>query len=337
MDNWKVTGKWFFSTRTVAILAMVAVLALSACGDSDDADATPTEEPVVEKMTVGLIQGNWSSQMTLTEIANQVITEQLGYETTKLVADVTPGWAAICNEEAHLAVEAWLPSRLAEIQPFIDKGCFEMGGSNFDGGIGWYVPRYLVQGDGALAPGLKSVDQLNDYWELFENPEHPGMGELIGGEVGWIDQPQDISRIKGYDLNYYRSNQGEVVILSLIKSKTLREEPFLTYMWTPHSIFAQVDLVQLEEPNPYVEGECFVEEEPGYTCAHPPFDVHTAVSPVLKTGAPDVYNFINNMSVGGQGVSDIMYQTDILERDFVEVATEWIAEHQAEIDEWIKG
>jgi glycine betaine/proline transport system substrate-binding protein len=333
MDNWKVTGKWFFNMRTVAILALVAVLALGACGDSDDAD----DEPVVEKMTVGLIQGNWSSQMIMTEIADQVISNQLGYETTRLVADVTPGWAAICNEEAHLAVEAWLPSRLPEIQPFIDKGCFEMGGSNFAGSIGWFVPRYMVEGDGAVAPGLKTVADLNDYWELFENPEHPGMGELIGGEVGWIDQPQDISRIAGYDLNYYRSNQGEAVILSLVKSKFLRKDPFLTYLWTPHSIFGEVDLVQLEEPGPYVEGECFVEENVPYQCAHPAFDVHTVLSPALKVGAPDAYNFINNMTFGELGVSDLMYQTDVLERDFVEVASEWIVEHQAEIDEWIKG
>ena len=306
-------------------IAIVAVAGLAACSSED------------EKPVITLLEGNWSSQRIMTAISEIVIEEQLGYETKRLLSDVTPGWAAICKGDADTAVEAWLPSRLPEMQPFIDQGCLELGGTNFPGTIGWFVPRYLVEGPDAKAPNLKSVADLNDYWELFENPENPGKGELIGGEVGWIDQPQDISRIAGYDLNFYRSNQGEAVILTRIKSESLKKDPFLTYLWTPHSIFGEVELVQLEEPGPYVEGECFVEENIPYQCAHPAFDVHTALRTELKDTAPDVYNFIDNMQMGEQTVSELMYQADVLDRDPMEVAQEWVDANQDKIDAWIAG
>jgi glycine betaine/proline transport system substrate-binding protein len=314
------------SLTTLALLAIVAALALAACTGADE-----------DKPTITLIEGNWSSQRIMTEISSQVIANQLGYETEKLLTDITPGWAAICNGDADAAVEAWLPSRLPEIQPFIDQDCLELGGTNFPGTIGWFVPAYVVEGPDAPAPNLKSITDLNDYWELFENPENPGKGELIGGEIGWIDQPQDISRIMGYDLNYYRSNQGEAIILTRIKSAALTEEPLLTYLWTPHSIFGEVDLVQLEEPDTYVEGECFVEEGVPYRCPHPAFDVRTALRPELAESAPDVYNFISNMNFGEQTVSELMYEVDVAGREVVDVATEWIENNQAAIDSWVAG
>ena len=313
-------------TAAVLLMGIVAMAGLAACGGGGGD----------EKPTITLLEGNWTSQRIMTEVSDIVISEQLGYPTARLLSDITPGWAAICNGDADTAVEAWLPSRLPEMQPFLDQGCLELGGTNFPGTIGWFVPKYLVEGANAKAPDLDSVDDLNQYWELFENPEQPGKGELIGGEIGWIDQPQDISRIMGYDLNYYRSNQGEAVILTTIKSSALRERPFLTYLWTPHSIFGEVDLVQLDEPKPYVEGECFVEENVPYQCAHPAFDVRTALSPDLKEKAPDVYNFINNMHFGEQTVSELMYEVDGLDRPIEEVAKEWVEANQAAIDDWIK-
>jgi glycine betaine/proline transport system substrate-binding protein len=315
----------------IAVLAMVLSIVLAACSSDDD-----------EKMTITVIDGNWSSINVQAEIASQIIGDKLGYPTTKLISDVTPGWAALCNKDAHVALEAWLPSRLAEIQPFIDKDCVELGGTNYPGSVRWFVPRYVVEGDAergieAVAPNLRSVSDMNEYWELFENVENPGKGEIVAGMVSWIDQPQDISRIAGYDLNYYRSNQGEAVILARVKAAVLKGEPILFYLWTPHGFFGEVDAITLEEPNPYVEGECFVEENIPYKCAHPAFDIRTVVNADLQDEAEDVYNLITNFSMDGEVVSDMIYQIDSLDRDIVEVAGEWIEAHQSEIDGWIDG
>jgi glycine betaine/proline transport system substrate-binding protein len=325
---------WGFALVSVALVA-----ALAACGGGEE-----------EKPTITIIDGNWTSVNVLGEVAAKVITDQLGYPTERLRTDVTPGWAALCEGDADVAVEAWLPGRLPEIQPFIDQGCVELGGTNFPGGIGWFVPAYVIEGDASrgidpMAPGLKDITDLNEYWELFENPENPGKGEILGGDPGWIDHPDDISRIKGYELNYYRSNQGEAVIQARVKAAVLKGEPILFYLWTPHSFFGEVDTIQIGEPDPYDPAKCFLPLENGephtgelpYRCAHAAYDVRTVIRTEVKETAPDVANLIENMYFSEKGVSDIMYQVDVLERDVAEVVDEWIAAHQSDIDAWIAG
>ncbi|MEX2598763.1 MAG: glycine betaine ABC transporter substrate-binding protein [Dehalococcoidia bacterium] len=309
-------------------MGALALMSLAACGGGDD-------DP-----SIGFIEGNWTSHMIATEIIEQVVRDQLSYLTHRVPLSITPGWAALCNEEVDIGAEAWLPSRLPEIQPFLDRECVVLGDTIFPGSIGWFVPRFVIEGDPGrgiepMAPGLESVADLDDYWQVFENPERPDQGEVVGGEVGWIDHPQDISRIMGYDLNYYRSNQGEAVILARVKSAELQGQPILTYLWTPHSIFGEVDLVQLEEPHPYVERECFVEEEVPYQCAHPAFDVVTAMSTRLADIAPDVSNLVHHIFIGEQPMSEMMFDVDSQERPIPEVAAEWIQANQTQIDEWI--
>ena len=46
---------------------------------------------------------------------------------------------------------------------------------------GWYVPRYVIEGDPqrkleAKAPKLRSIADLAQYAEVFRDPEEPGKG-----------------------------------------------------------------------------------------------------------------------------------------------------------------
>jgi glycine betaine/proline transport system substrate-binding protein len=319
-------------TKRIGLVGMLSILTLAllaACGGGGGGGGD-------EKPSIGFIEGDWTSHILLRTIAEKVVSEQLDYPVHRIPLQVTPGWAALCSEEVHIGMEAWLPSRLAEIQPFLDRDCVELGGILTIGTIGWFVPRYLVEGPNAPAPDLVSITDLNDHWELFESSSNRGMGELMGGDISWIDHPQDLSRIQGYELNYFRSNQGEPVLLAEIKSRYLRQQPFLTYLWTPHSIFGQVDMVQLEEPDEYHD-DCFVEEGVPYRCPHPVFDIHTIMNTNLKEIAPDVFNFIDNIQIESQLISTMMAQAEEDNRPFEEIADEWIQENQSRIDQWIAG
>ena len=62
---------------------------------------------------------------------------------------------------------------------------------NFPDGIqGWFVPRYLVEGDSsrkieALAPNLKIVSDLIKYKKLFVELENPNIGRFYNCMLGW--------------------------------------------------------------------------------------------------------------------------------------------------------
>ena len=251
--------------------------------------------------TVTFIENDWTSQLVLTEIVEQVLGEQLGYATERVKLATSANWAAMCKGEADIATEVWLPSRQPEIQPFLDEGCLELAGEVFPGGGGWVVPRYVVEGDPdrgikPMAPDLNSIPDLKEHWKLFESPENPGKGELVGGSPGWVDDVQDRSMIQGYELPFWRSNQTEAVMAARMIAADKKGDPLLMYMWWPHWIFAVVDLITLEEPDPWRE-DCFGEEIAPAKCGHPEYSINKVVTTELKDRAPEVYRLIKNMVI----------------------------------------
>jgi len=315
------------------MVAMAAILVLAA-GCSQ-----PASGPQKNKPTIRLIEADWTSNIIATEIARQVINEQLGYPVERIQTSPTAGWAAIDRGDADAALECWLPQRYPEIQPFMDKGNIELGTQIFPGGAGWFMPRFVSEGNAErgiqpMAPGLKSILDLKEHWKLFENPENPGKGELVGGSPGWTDDPLDRSMIRAYDLPMYRSNQSEAVMCARMIAADKKGEPLLMFMWWPHWILAQVDMVILEEPDPWYEG-AFEDDTQDYKAGHPPYDVRTVTATRLKDAAPDVYNFIKNIEMGEQAANDLMLRVDVDKEEIAVVAADWIKQNQSRIDNWI--
>lgn len=77
------------------------------------------------------------------------------------------------------------------IKKSIEAGTVVDLGKNLpDGPQGWYIPRYLVEGDAsrgieAAAPDLKNIDDLAKYSHLFPDPEDSNKGLIYLGISGW--------------------------------------------------------------------------------------------------------------------------------------------------------
>ena len=303
--------------------------------------AACTSQPAESKPTIVLIESDWTSQIVETEILEQILNKQLGYTTSRVQLKVSMGWPAIEKGDADIGVEIWLPGRQPEIQPFLDRGELELGAEIFPGGQGWVIPRYVVEGDASrgiqpMAPDLKNILDLKEekHWKLFENPEKPGLGELVGGDPSWVDDPQDRSMIRAYELPLWRSNQTESVMMARMIAADKKSDPLLMYLWWPHWIPAEVDLIILEEPDPWQEG-CFDDTEKDYKCGHSVYRIHTVVATRLKDTAPDVYRLMKNMVLGIDHANDLMLRVDVNEEEIPVVAADWITKNQAKIDQWL--
>lgn len=330
------------SSLLLSIIILLAMLGGACAGPPAPAPA-PKPEP---KPTIKLIEGNWTSQIVETEILDQIFNKQLGYPTERIQVAVSVGWAAMEKGEADVAVEIWLPGRQPEIQPYLDRGALELGAEIFPGGQGWVIPRFVVEGDPSrgiepMAPDFKSFLDLKDedkggkgYWKLFENPEKPGLGELVGGDPGWVDDPQDRSMIRAYELPLWRSNQSEAVMMTRMIAADKKRKPLLMYLWWPHWILAEVDLIVLEEPDPWHEG-CFEDDEVDYKCGHSAYHIYTVVATRLKDTAPDVYRLMKNMVLGVEDANALMLRVDVNEEEIPAVAADWISKNQDRIDQWL--
>jgi glycine betaine/proline transport system substrate-binding protein len=302
-----------------------------------------------KKPTISIVQMDWTSSIVSSEIVDQIISEQLGYPTERILLTPSLTWPAMDKGDVDLTTEIWLPSRQSEIQPFLDRGTLELGTENYPGGSAWVFPRFVVEGDAGrgiepIAPDLKSVLDLKDeseggkgYWKIFENPENPGLGELVGGSPGWVDNVMDKSLIMGYDLPLWRSNQSESIMMARMIAADKKGEPLLMYIWYPHWIFAAVDLAMLEFPNPYdvtlFDIENVTPVQSGYEADC--LTVPSVVRVGLKDEAPDVYNLITNLNIGGPDINELMLRVDVDEEDVSVVAADWISENQDKIDKWL--
>lgn len=312
------------------IIVMVTVLAINCTA-------------IEERQTIMLVEFDWTSQLILTEIIDQIISEQLGYSTERIFLSQPAAWAAMDKGEVDLTPEIWLPARLPEIQPYLERGTIELAGEIFPGGGGWVIPRYVVEGDPdrdiePMAPDLKTILDLKEHWQLFENPIQPGKGELVGGEPGWVDEVQDKSRIMGYDLPLWRSNQSEAIMMSRMIAANTKGEPLLMYIWWPHWIFAEVDLLILEEVDPWSEDAfpSHTEEEPRpVRSAHPTYSINKVIRAELADIAPDVYSFMHNLELSEDDINILMLRVDVEGEDMAAVAADWIDQNQDQIDLWM--
>jgi glycine betaine/proline transport system substrate-binding protein len=119
---------------------------------------------------------------------------------------------------------------------------------------GWYVPRYVVEGDTKRnlipkAPDLKKITDLTQYAGLFKDQEEPKKGRFYNCPAGWTCELENSEMLKTYGLEAsytnFRPGTGPALDAAVLSSYK-RGEPILFYYWSPTPLMGQVDLVKLE-------------------------------------------------------------------------------------------
>lgn len=224
-----------------------AALALAAAVSPQAASAAcPVDEPI---MFGGL---DYGSAAFHTALARTML--EKGYD---CATDVIPGTTLILNQglargDVDLLMEVWTANTA---QAFLDaeaEGKVTRLGATFPDAIeGWFVPRYVVEGENAAAPDLVSVDQLPEYKALFTDPEEPGKGRFYNCVIGWQCEVVNSKKLAAYGLDddYTNVRPGAGAALeAAVEAAYLREKPVLFYHWAPTWLIGKYDFVMLEEP-----------------------------------------------------------------------------------------
>ena len=192
---------------------------------------------------------NWESGMLLTELMGFVL--QHGYDCK---VDSIPGNSitleqALGNNDIQVFAEEWI-RRSEAWNKAAAAGKVVGVGAPIEGATeGWYVPRYLVEGEGAKAPKLKNIADLGQYAELFRDPEEPGKGRFYNCPAGWTCELENTQMLQSYGLSdkytNFRPGTGPALDAAIV-SATKRKQPILTYYWSPTPLLGRVDMVQLK-------------------------------------------------------------------------------------------
>ncbi len=198
---------------------------------------------------------NWESGMLLTDVLQLVLKNGYGCETDSLPGNSITMEQALGNNDIQIFAEEWVGrsdawNKAASAGKVVGVGAPIVGATE-----GWYVPRYVIEGDAkrgieAKAPQLKSIADLGQYAEVFRDPEEPGKGRFYNCPAGWTCELDNSEMLKSYGLESkftnFRPGTGPALDAAVLSSYR-RGEPILFYYWSPTPLMGQADLVKLEE------------------------------------------------------------------------------------------
>ncbi|MCT4604590.1 MAG: ABC transporter substrate-binding protein [Marinisporobacter sp.] len=311
----------------------VFIVSLAACGEK--AGQADGAKP---KLILG--DAGWDSFTFHNEVARFIIENGYEYET-----DITRGstpitFTGLRNGEIDIYMDTWT-SNLADYEEAIESGdILELSLNYGDSAQGIYVPTYVIKGDPKrgikpMAPDLRTVKDLEKYWEVFKDEEDPKKGRIYGAIPGWDVDEVLKAKIKTYGLdktfNYF-SPGSDAALASSIAGAYEKGEPWVGYYWEPTWVMGKYDMTLLED-EPYSE-ELW---NNGYACDFVPVPVTVVVNKEMVNKASEVVEFLKEYKTSSKLTSDALAYMQKNEAEPSEAAKWFLKEHEELWTKWVSG
>lgn len=228
-----------FTKKLISLmLAVTMIVALSACGSGED-------ERVI---TIG--EGDWDSNAIQDQVVKVILEEGYGVSVDIVTVDTAVMISSLKTNKLDVCLEIWSDNVVTYEEDIANGEYIELGINFNDNAQGLYVPRYLVEGEDAIAPDLKTVQDLLKYAELFKNPEKPDRGIIYGGPEGWAATDHLHNKMDEYGLAEFfdfRPIDSGSTLAATLSGAYIKEEPWVGYYWEPTWVLGLYDMILLED------------------------------------------------------------------------------------------
>ncbi|MBK1887891.1 MULTISPECIES: ABC transporter substrate-binding protein [Marinobacter] len=304
----------------------------------------------------------WDSAQIMQQVLAEVIKNRLNVDVETPRLDQNLIYASMDKGDGNVDVhsEFWLPAQQPAYDKYIAEGSREtiVRGKKFTGEQGWYIPGYIQD-----KYGVRSVHDLAkpEIAKLFDVNGN-GKGDFWPGAPGWGTTPQNLVQAKSYGFSEYFEPMevSDAIMKAQLKTAFRRKQGLLLYYWKPEGLHLHYDLRLLEEPpftgyshesakgSPdYNPDGCFYyvspTEDPEWyeksdiQCAFPVIDASVAYSKSLETRLPQVAQFLSQVSVDPDIMSQWSYEVSANKKEALDVAREWIAANPDVVNGWLAG
>lgn len=284
------------SARALLLAAIVIAAALAGRPAAAAPDCE-IDRPIV---FAGL---DWDSNRFHTALARRILEAGYGCKTDAVPGSTIPLLTGLARGDVDVMMEVWRDNVTEAWNKAEAAGQVVVLGTNFPDAVqGWWVPRYLVEGDkargiAAAATDLRDVRDLPRYKALFRDPEEPDKGRFYNCILGWNCEVVNTAKLRAYGLDdhftNFRPGTG-AALAAAIASSYKRGRPFVAYYWGPTWVLGAFDLVMLEEP-PYEKSvfESLTKSDaPERACAYPLVEVVVAANARFSDAAPHLARFL---------------------------------------------
>jgi glycine betaine/proline transport system substrate-binding protein len=299
------------NVRKAFLLSLAAALLIFAgCSDEEE----------VQTLIFGDL--SWNSVQVHNRIAAFIIENGLGgYEAEYTAADTLVTINGMIQGDIDIDMESWHSNFRDAYDKGVESGdIIDLGKNLPDAPQGWWIPRYMVEGSDAVAPDLKSVEDLKKYAELFPDPEDPNTGVVYGGVAGW-SQLEISEQIfdefgLGDQFNLGVAGSGAALAATMVGAYE-KGEPWAGYYWAPTAILGRLDMVRLEGSE------------------YEPADVNILVNKSMLEKAPDVVEFLKGYHTTIDDNNEFLAKMDAEEWDAQQTAI-WFLKNKEDVwTEWV--
>lgn len=286
---------------------------------------------------IAFADAGWDSAKFHNAVAGLIADKVYGYTWREV-----PGSSNILHEglikgEIDVQMEVWTDN-LATYNEDVQSGRIKDLGVNFDDNIqGFYVPRYVIEGDKErgikpMAPDLKYVSDLKKYPDIFPDNDSRNMGRIYGSIPGWeIDKIMHKKYLHfGLDENFTYFRPGsEAALGSALTSAYDKGEAIVSYYWEPTWLMGLYDFVLLDdEPYDkvaYLEGETTL----------PSVKVVVGASNDFVESNPEFTEFLTKYKTSSALTSGALAYMEDTGANYIETAEWFLKENDKLIDDWL--
>ena len=266
---------------------------------------------------------NWASNAFHTALAERIVSTGFGCQTSSKPGTTIPLLEDLALGNVDIMMELWRSNAGSKWDAVLADGQVVDLGTNYDDAVqGWYVPRFLVEGEGAPAAGLKKVSDLPKYKDLFKDPDDPSKGRFYNCVKGWLCEGSNTQKLANFGLNKhynnYRPTSSAALAAAIIKAHKLKT-PILTYYWEPTWMMGKFDMVRLDA---------------GYSRS----DVRVGVSGRFNRSAPKLTKFLKRYETDSDTVSEALaYIQDHDGATADDAAVNFLKTRESTWTQWVPG
>jgi glycine betaine/proline transport system substrate-binding protein len=282
-------------------------------------------------------EAGWDSMKFHNAVAMYIAETAYALETEEVSGSTAITYSALTTGDAQVYMETWTDSIATYTDDIAEGKIKELSINYGDNNQGLYVPRYLIEGDAdrgieALAPELKTVEELKKYSDLFTDPEDTSKGRIYGAISGWAVDLILRNKYEYYELdefyNYMDPGSDSALAASIVSAYE-KGEPIVAYYWEPTWITGQYDLVLLEDApynaDTYDEGKC----------EFPSMNITVSVNSDLYKEYPEFCDFLSNYETSSALTSEALSYIQNNDASYEDAAKWFLNEHSEFIDQWL--
>ena len=278
--------------------------------------------------TITLVENPWPASELNVAVAKIIIEKELGNTVEIVALDENAQWDALATGDVDASLEVWPSGHTERIAEYIDNLKTVVNGGRLGpvGEIGWYVPTYVIQEN----PALATWEGYKDAAAEFASAETGDLGRFLGADPSWVQYDEQIIANLGLPFQVVWTG-SEDALLAEVSSAYSRNEPVLFYFYSPHAIFQQFDLTQVELPA-YTDG-CYADAAQ-IACAYPKDELLKIFSAKLEAKDGNVFKLLSSMNYDSDAQIEMLAVLNE-GKTVEEVAQAWVDAHEDVWRAWL--